>query len=193
MTTEWTGPQATRGDGTPPQRCVTANRPASQPSLPAMTRKAIELLEGATATLLPAGRGRLDRQAGPRRQRVRADRRADRLRQRDRGRAGVRAPAARHADRRHRRSRPHEPDRGEDSSGTGNPTGYSNSLVTADDQVMRVTYGTAGGATPPAAPPSQQHTGSVVPIWAQGPGAAAVLGTNDHTDLFEVLSGGRRR
>jgi hypothetical protein len=56
----------------------------------------------------------------------------------------------------------------EDSSGTGNPTGYSNNLVTADDQVMRVTYGTAGGATPPAAPPSQQHTGSVVPIWAQG-------------------------
>ena len=31
----------------------------------------------------------------------------------------------------------------EDSSGTGNPTGYSNDLVTADDQVMRVTYGTA--------------------------------------------------
>jgi alkaline phosphatase len=81
----------------------------------------------------------------------------------------------------------------EDSSGTGNPTGYSNNLVTADDQVMRVTYGTAGGTTPPMAPPSQQHTGSVVPIWGQGPGAAAVLGTTDHTDFFEVLGGGGGR
>ena len=77
----------------------------------------------------------------------------------------------------------------EDTSGTGNPTGYSNNLTTADDQTLRVTYGTAGGATPPAAPPSQQHTGSVVPVFASGPGAAAVLGTTDHTDLFEVLGG----
>ena len=79
----------------------------------------------------------------------------------------------------------------EDTSGTGNPTGYSNNLTTADGQTLRVTYGTAGGATPPAAPPSQQHTGSVVPAFASGPGAAAVLGTTDHTDLFEVLGGGR--
>ena len=52
---------------------------------------------------------------------------------------------------------------------------------------MRVSYGTAGGARP-AAPPSQQHTGAVVPIWGRGPGAAAVLGTTDHTDLFDVLT-----
>jgi len=82
---------------------------------------------------------------------------------------------------------------GEDTSGTGNPTGYSNNLTTADGQTLRVTYGTAGGATPPAAPPSQQHTGSVVPAFASGPGAAAVLGTTDHTDLFEVLGGGHGR
>jgi alkaline phosphatase len=29
----------------------------------------------------------------------------------------------------------------------------------------------------------------VVPVWGQGPGASAVLGTNDHTDLFRVLGG----
>jgi alkaline phosphatase len=77
----------------------------------------------------------------------------------------------------------------EDSTGTGNPTGYSTNLVTKDGQTMRLTYGTAGGTTPPDAPPSQQHTGSVVPVWAAGPGAAAVLGTTDHTDLFAVLGG----
>jgi alkaline phosphatase len=79
---------------------------------------------------------------------------------------------------------------GEDTSGTGNPTGYSNNLTTTDGQVMRVTYGTAGGTSrPPANGLSQQHTGSVVPIWGRGPGAAAVLGTTDHTDLFDVLGG----
>ena len=78
---------------------------------------------------------------------------------------------------------------GEDTTGTGSPTGYSNNLITKDGQVERITYGTAGGATPPATPPSQQHTGSVVPIWGGGPGGAAVLGTTDHTDLFGVLQG----
>jgi alkaline phosphatase len=77
----------------------------------------------------------------------------------------------------------------EDSTGTGNPTGYSDNLITKDNQVQRITYGTAGGATPPSAPPSQQHTGAVVPIWGKGPGAAAILGTTDHTDLFKVLQG----
>ena len=77
----------------------------------------------------------------------------------------------------------------EDTSGTGNPTGYSTNLVTRDGQVMRITDGTAGGNPASAAPPSQQHTGAVVPIWGGGPGAAAVLGTRDHTDLYEVLLG----
>ena len=46
MTTEWNGPVATRGDGTPAQRCKTDNRPANEPSLPAMTKKAIDSLQG---------------------------------------------------------------------------------------------------------------------------------------------------
>ena len=41
----------------------------------------------------------------------------------------------------------------------------------------------AGGITPPAGPPSRQHTGGVVPVWAS-PGASKVLGTTDHTDSF---------
>jgi alkaline phosphatase len=77
----------------------------------------------------------------------------------------------------------------EDSEGEDNPTGYSNDLTTVDGQTMRITYGTAGGNPAAAAPPSQQHTGAVVPVWAAGPQAPAVLGTNDHTDKFALLQG----
>jgi alkaline phosphatase len=78
---------------------------------------------------------------------------------------------------------------GEDSNGANAPTGWSDNLVTKDGQTLRITYGTVGGTAPPASPAalSQQHTGSVVPIWGGGPGAAAILGTTDHTDLFDVL------
>jgi alkaline phosphatase len=40
-----------------------------------------------------------------------------------------------------------------------------------------------------AVPPSQQHTGAVVPVWGSGPDGLAVLGTNDHTKLFRTLGG----
>jgi alkaline phosphatase len=73
------------------------------------------------------------------------------------------------------------------------PTGYSTNLLTKDGQTMSLTYGTAGyggpGVAPVAVPPSQQHTGAVVPVWASGPGSLDVLGTNDHTDLFQTLGG----
>jgi alkaline phosphatase len=189
MTTEWNGPVATRGDGTPAQRCETNHRPATEPSLPAMTRKAIELLKGdRDGFFLQVEGASIDKQ----------DHAANACAQIGETIAfddaiAVARDYARHnpdtlivvtADHGHTSQIV-----GEDTSGTGNPTGYSNNLITADDQVMRVTYGTAGGATPPAVPPSQQHTGTVVPVWGQGPGAAAVLGTTDHTDLFDVLGG----
>jgi alkaline phosphatase len=189
MTTEWNGPQATRGDGTPAQRCATTNRPANEPSLPAMTRKAIDLLkDDRDGFFLQVEGASIDKQ----------DHAANACAQIGETIAFDNAIAVAQDYARH------NPDTlivvtadhghtsqivGEDTSTTGNPTGYSNNLITADDQVMRVTYGTAGGATPPPAPPSQQHTGTVVPIWGQGPGAAAVLGTTDHTDLFDVLGG----
>ena len=74
MTTEWSGPIATLGDGTagpalrhhqPPARRAEPRRHDDQGAEPAPGRQ---------GWVLPAGRGRLDRQAGPRRQRVRADR-----------------------------------------------------------------------------------------------------------------------
>jgi alkaline phosphatase len=190
MTTEWNGPVATRGDGTPAQRCKTDNRPANEPSLPAMTKQAIDLLQGdRDGFFLQVEGASIDKQ----------DHAANACAQigetiafdnaikvaQDYARSHPDTLIVVTADHAHTSQIV-----GEDTSGAGNPTGYSNNLTTADDQTLRITYGTAGGATPPAVPPSQQHTGSVVPAFASGPGAAAVLGTTDHTDLFEVLGGG---
>jgi alkaline phosphatase len=193
MTTEWNGPTATRGDGTPAQRCDTNHRPASEPSLPAMTKKAIDLLQGdRDGFFLQVEGASIDKQdhaanACAQIGETIAFDNAIRVAQ-EYARSHPDTLIVVTADHAHTSQIV-----AEDSSGTGNPTGYSNNLTTADGQTLRVTYGTAGGVAPPAAPPSQQHTGSVVPAFASGPGAAAVLGTNDHTDLFEVLGGGHGR
>jgi alkaline phosphatase len=196
MTTEWSGPQATTNGGVPAHTCNTANRPASEPSLPDMTRQALELLDAR------GGRGRdkgfflqvegasIDKQ----------DHAANAC-----GQIGetVAFDQALGVALDYQRSHPDTlilvtADHAhtsqivaEDTSGTGNPTGYSDNLITKDGQTLRITYGTAGGPGPAASPPSQQHTGAVVPIWGRGPGASAILGTTDHTDLFDVLVGRR--
>ena len=111
MSLEWKGLPADK-PVTGPQVCQENQRPANEPSLAAMTQKAIDLLLAKNSeALLPPGRGRLDRQAGPRGGSVRADRRDDRLRQRDPGRPRVREDASEDAHRRHRRPLPLEPDR----------------------------------------------------------------------------------
>ncbi len=112
MTTEWTGPRATIGDGVPAHECITTNRPANEPSLADMTAKALQLLDDSAQRLLPAGRGRLNRQAGPCGQCLRPDRRDRRVRQGDRRRARIPGAQSRHADPRHRRPLAHQPDRG---------------------------------------------------------------------------------
>ena len=55
---------------------------------------------------------------------------------------------------------------------------------------MRVTYGTAGGTArrPRSAEPAA-HRCRCAGLMAIGPGASAVLGTTDHTDLFPLLQG----
>jgi len=35
---------------------------------------------------------------------------------------------------------------------------------------------------------SKPH-GAVVPIYGSGPGSKAILGTTDHTDLFDIMRG----
>jgi alkaline phosphatase len=189
MTTEWTGPIATLGDGTPAQKCVTTNRPANEPSLAAMTKKAISLLQNdKDGFFLQVEGASIDKQdhaanaCGQIGETVAFDDAIGVALEYQRWHPDTLIVVT--ADHAHTSQIV-----GEDTTGSGNPTGYSSNLITKDGQTLRITYGTAGGNPAAAAPPSQQHTGSVVPIWSIGPGAAAILGTTDHTDLFGVLQG----
>lgn len=192
MSLEWTGPGASLGKGNTPEACNETNRPANEPSLAAMTRKAISLLENRKGFFLQVEGASIDKQdhatnaCGQIGETVAFDRAI-----------GVALDYQKHhpdtlvvvtADHSHTSQIVEE-----DASGSGLPTGYSTNLLTKDGQTLSLTYGTAGyggeGAAPSATPPSQQHTGAVVPVWASGPGGLDVLGTNDHTDLFETLGG----
>ncbi len=151
MTTEWNGPVATLGDGTPAQKCVTTNRPANEPSLTDMTRKAIQLLDSPRnrkGFFLQVEGASIDKQ----------DHAANACAQIGETVAfdnaiGVALDYQRtHPDTLIVVTADHAHTSqivGEDTSGTGNPTGYSNNLTTKDGQTMRVTYGTAGGDDAP--------------------------------------------
>jgi alkaline phosphatase len=193
MTTEWTGPIATLGDGVPAHRCTTGNRPASEPSLSAMTTKALSLLQGGKdGFFLQVEGASIDKQdhatnaCGQIGETVAFDRAIGVALNYQKTHPDTLVVVT--ADHAHTSQIV-----GEDASGSGLPTGWSTNLTTKDGQTLTLTYGTAGfggdGKSPVAVPPSQQHTGAVVPVWANGPGAEAVLGTNDHTHLFDVLQG----
>lgn len=192
MTTEWTGPAASLGKGNAPVACTETNRPANEPSLAAMTSTAITLLENRKGFFLQVEGASIDKQ----------DHAANACGQIGETVAFDRAiGVALDYQRRH-------PDTlilvtadhahtsqivAEDASGSGLPTGYSTNVLTKDGQTLSLTYGTAGynaaGGAPVATPPSQQHTGAVVPIWGIGPRSTDILGTKDHTELFRTLGG----
>jgi alkaline phosphatase len=197
MTQEWTGPAPTLGKGNAAVECTEGHRPAGEPSLAAMTAKALELLESRKGFFLQVEGASIDKR----------DHAADACGQLGETVAfdqaiGVALDYQREhpdtlvvvtADHSHTSQIVSE-----DADGDGLPTGYSTNLLTKDGQTLSLTYGTAGyggPGNPPVTPadpadfPSQQHTGAVVPVWAKGPGALAVLGTNDHTDLFDTLGG----
>jgi len=196
MTPEWTGPSATTGVGnTPPVRCDTANRPAAQPSLAAMTEKALDLLRNRRGFFVQVEGASIDKQ----------DHAANACGQIGETVAFDEAIGValrfqrRHPDTLvlvtadHSHTSQIVP---EDASGGSAPTGYSINLLTRDGQTLRITYGTSGyggaGNPPLAVPPSQQHTGAAVPVFAEGPNARSVLGTHPQTDLFWIIQGRRR-
>jgi alkaline phosphatase/streptomycin-6-phosphatase len=192
MSLEWSGPGAALGKGNAPAPCNENQRPAGEPSLAAMTSKAIGLLENRKGFFLQVEGASIDKQdhatnaCGQIGETVAFD-----------NAIGVALDyQRRHPDTLIVVTADHSHTSqivAEDAAGAGVPTGYSTNLTTKDGQTLSLTYGTAGyggpGAAPVAAPPSQQHTGAVVPVWASGPGGLDVLGTNDHTDLFDVLGG----
>jgi alkaline phosphatase len=189
MTTEWTGPIAALGDGVPAHKCTTTNRPATEPSLSAMTTKALSLLQGdKDGFFLQVEGASIDKQ----------DHAANACAQIGETVAFDQAIGValdyqrRHPDTLVLVTADHSHTSqitAEDASGNGNPTGYSDNLITRDNQVMRLSYSTAGGAARPAAPPSQQHTGAAVPIYGIGPNSDEIQGTTDHTDLFDIMQG----
>jgi len=194
MSLEWTGPAASTGKGNAPASCKEDQRPANEPSLAVMTEKAIDLLDDDRhrGFFLQVEGASIDKQdhannaCGQIGETVAFDRAIGVALDYQQDHPDTLVVVT--ADHSHTSQIV-----GEDASGSGIPTGYSTNLLTKDGQTLSLTYGTAGyggpGAAPVATPPSQQHTGAVVPVWASGPGGLAVLGTNDHTDLFETLGG----
>ncbi len=193
MGLEWKGPAATTGKGNAPVACTEGQRPPEQPSLGAMTKKAIELLDNKKGFFLQVEGASIDKQdhltnaCGQIGETVafnRAIRQALRFQRKNPSNTLI-VVGADHSQASQIVS--------EDAEGSTVPTGYSANLLTKDGQTLSLTYGTSGyggpGQPPTAAPPSQQHTGAPVPVWAKGQGAIKVLGTNDLTDLFEILGG----
>jgi alkaline phosphatase/streptomycin-6-phosphatase len=194
MSLEWTGPTATLGKGNQPAApCTEGARPANEPSLPAMTKKAIQLLQNQNGFFLQVEGASIDKQdhatnaCGQIGETVAFDEAIGvALDYQETHPDTLIVVTADHA---------HTSQIvGEDASGSGLPTGYSTNLLTKDGQTLALTYGTAGfggEGKAPVAPSgvSQQHTGAVVPVWAGGPRGLKVLGTNDHTDLFGTLGG----
>jgi alkaline phosphatase len=192
MSLEWTGPAASLGKGNAPAPCTEGQRPGNEPSLAAMTRRAIDLLDNGknrNGFFLQVEGASIDKQdhatnaCGQIGETIAFDRAIGiALDYQEEHPETLVVVTADHSHTSQIVA--------EDSSGAGIPTGYSTNLTTKDGQTLALTYGTAGyqsGAAPAAVPPSQQHTGAVVPVWASGPGGLAVLGTNDHTDLFNTL------
>lgn len=172
--------------------CTENQRPANEPSLADMTAKAIKLLENKKGFFLQVEGASIDKQdhatnaCGQLGETVAFDKAIGVALDYQRTHPDTLVVVT--ADHAHTSQIVSE-----DASGSGLPTGYSTNLLTKDGQTLSLTYGTAGfggaGAAPVGTPPSQQHTGAVVPVWGRGPGALALLGTNDHTDLFDVLNG----
>ncbi len=193
MSLEWSGPAASLGKGNAPTACSENRRPANEPSLAAMTDKAIDLLDNKKGFFLQVEGASIDKQdhatnaCGQIGETVAFDEAIGVALDYQRWHPDTLVVVT--ADHSHTSQIVSE-----DAAGTGLPTGYSTNLLTKDGQTMSLTYGTAGygnapGAPPVAVPPSQQHTGAAVPVWGSGPGSLDVLGTNDHTDLFETLGG----
>jgi alkaline phosphatase len=169
----------TPGSGSPTTRCDEDNRPADEPSLAAMTQKAIDLLrhdrDGFFLQVESASIDKRDHasdlcgQIGETLQLDQAVKVALEFQRRNRDTLVVVT-----ADHSHTSQIVGE---------TSDTPGFYATVQTADGQPMRVSYGT--GKTPGG----QGHTGARIPIAAIGPQASNVMGVRDQTDLFHTLIG----
>jgi alkaline phosphatase len=179
---EWTGKLAAVG-GTDPQMCQEGQRPANQPSLAAMTTKALELLDakgnhgvGRKGFFLQVEGASIDKQdhaanpCGQIGETIAFD-------------AAVQVAldfAAAHPDTLVIVTADHAHTSQIVPVGASSP-GETSTLITADGAEMTVNYATSDPGE------SQQHTGSEVRIAAQGPQAQRVLGITNQTDVFTTF------
>jgi alkaline phosphatase/streptomycin-6-phosphatase len=186
MGAEWRGAPAIVFPGSGPQRCSENQRPASEPSLAAMSRKALEILEqrsNGRGFFLQIEGASIDKQdhagdpCGQIGETVGLD-------------AAVRVVleyAEQHPDTLvivtadHAHASQIVPEPGGYGYGGRSP-GLLSTLITNEGATMTVSYATnlPGGI--------QTHTGTQVHVAAQGPGAAALVGTHDQTELFGVMT-----
>jgi alkaline phosphatase len=168
----------TPGAGGPAFRCDETNRPASEPSLEAMTEKAIDLLENRKGFFLQVEGASIDKR----------DHASDVCGQIGENLAFDRAVGAalayqeRHDDTLVVITADHSHTSQIVGANQDTP-GFYATLETADGFPIRVSYATgktAGGQT---------HTGARVPVAAIGPQATNVMGVRDQTDLFKTLIG----
>ncbi|MGC1852838.1 MAG: alkaline phosphatase [Solirubrobacterales bacterium] len=168
----------TPGAGSPDFRCDETNRPAEEPSIAAMTEKAIDLLENRKGFFLQVEGASIDKR----------DHASDVCGQIGENLAFDEAVGVAleyqedHEDTLVVITADHSHTSQIVPAGQDTP-GFYATLKTADNAPIRVSYGT--GKTPPG----QSHTGARVPVAAIGPQATNVLGINDQTDLFQTLIG----
>ena len=131
--------------------CTENQRPADEPSLADMTRKAIGLLQNRKGFFLQVEGASIDKQdhaanaCGQLGETVAFDRAIGVALDYQRSHPDTLIVVT--ADHAHTSQIV-----GEDATGTGLPTGYSTNLVTKDGQTLTLTYGTAGFGGPGAAP-----------------------------------------
>ena len=171
----------TPGTGGPDFRCNESNRPANEPSLGAMTDKAIQLLskdrDGFFLQVESASIDKRDHasdlcgQIGETKQLDDAVKEALAFQRYHKDTLVIVTADHSHTS--------------QIVGDTTDTPGFYATVQTADGEPMRVSYGT--GKTPPG----QSHTGARVPVAAIGPQASNVMGIRDQTDLFYTLIGRR--
>jgi alkaline phosphatase/streptomycin-6-phosphatase len=198
MTTEWNGtiaqPYPSNTAAPTGERCNESNRPANEPSLGEMTRKALELLDkaqgakgnghanGKPGFFLQVEGASIDKQdhaANPCAQ-IGETIAFDAAMQ-----VGLEY-ASSHPDTLIVVTADHAHTSqildGNEQTASDHAPGLIRKLRTADGADLVVSYGTNLPGR------SQEHTGATVRVAAQGPQAAGVVGTIDQTELFHVLA-----
>lgn len=177
----WRGEAARPYPCSGPQRCVTDLRPAEQPTLAAMTRKALQLLEGRKGFFLQVEGGLIDKRAhaadpcGQLGETIDFDEAV-----------GVALDyAAKNPDTLVIATADHAQSSQmvDFTDDENHPPGWCARLISGEGAELRLVYATNVRRD------FQQHTGTPVRVAARGPRAARVLGLLEQTDLYFLMAG----